>query len=183
MVARSTDSKEAPRIRLILTDQAASSTCDLVQSLLKTITTLTSWHRIRTVLFSSSKTMKISLPSTLVLSQCRAKFASVPDHIFATLWLVCSAIILARSTNLNVMKDYLPQLLANDQTKPCSHGSDFYKLSKSWRIEIGSVLLPVSDSLVGLYRTPERYCGQVVMNLVCFFRCTLRDNLCIKYNF
>ena len=31
--------------------------------------------------------------------------------------LVCSAIVLARSTNLNALKDYLPQLLDNDRTK------------------------------------------------------------------
>ena len=65
--------------------------------------------------------MKISLPSKSALSQCKAYFTNIPDHIFATLWLVCSAIILARSTNLSLLKDYLPQLLANDQTKPCSH--------------------------------------------------------------
>lgn len=35
--------------------------------------------------------------------------------------LVCSAIVLARLTNLNVLKDYLPQLLANQLTKPASH--------------------------------------------------------------
>ena len=35
--------------------------------------------------------------------------------------LVCSAIVLARSTNLNVLKDHLPQLLDNDRTKADSH--------------------------------------------------------------
>lgn len=65
--------------------------------------------------------MKTNLISKSALTQCKLYFADVPDHIFSTLWLVCSAIILARSTNLNVLKDYLPQLLTNDQTKPCSH--------------------------------------------------------------
>lgn len=65
--------------------------------------------------------MRILLPPKSALSQCKAYFTDIPDHIFASLWLVCSAIILARSTNLSLLKDYLPQLLANDQTKPCSH--------------------------------------------------------------
>lgn len=65
--------------------------------------------------------MKILLPPKSSLDQCKAHFSDIPNHVFATLWLVCSAIILARSTNLNVLKDYLPQLLTNDGTKPCSH--------------------------------------------------------------
>lgn len=56
-----------------------------------------------------------------LLPKCKPYFANIPDHILQTLWLVCSAIVLARSTNLNVLKDYLPQLLANEKTKPLSH--------------------------------------------------------------
>ena len=56
-----------------------------------------------------------------LLSRCRAYFADIPDHVFQTLFLVCSAVILARSTNLNILKDYLPQLLVNEKTKPASH--------------------------------------------------------------
>ena len=54
-------------------------------------------------------------------AKCRRFFPDVPEHVFRNLLLVCSAITLARSTNLNVLKDYLPQLLANDQTKADSH--------------------------------------------------------------
>lgn len=57
----------------------------------------------------------------LVFTQCRRFFPAIPEHIFRNLLLVCSAITLAGSTNLNVLKDYLPQLLANDQTKADSH--------------------------------------------------------------
>lgn len=56
-----------------------------------------------------------------LLTKCKPYFADIPDHIFQTLLLVCSAIVLARSTNLNILKDYLPQLLNNEKTKPISH--------------------------------------------------------------
>lgn len=56
-----------------------------------------------------------------LLSKCKPFFSHIPEHIFQTLWLVCSAIVLVRSTNLNLLKDYLPQLLANEKTKPLSH--------------------------------------------------------------
>jgi len=59
-----------------------------------------------------------------LLPKYKPYFVNIPDHILQTLWLVCSAIVLARSTNLNVLKGYLPQLLANEKTKPLSH----YKL-------------------------------------------------------
>jgi hypothetical protein len=38
-----------------------------------------------------------------------------------TLFLVCNAVIMARTTNLNILKDYLPQLLGNEKTVSCSH--------------------------------------------------------------
>jgi hypothetical protein len=56
-----------------------------------------------------------------LFTKCRRFFPDLPEHIFRNLLLVCSAIVLARSTNLNVLKDYLPQLLDNDQTKVDSH--------------------------------------------------------------
>lgn len=56
-----------------------------------------------------------------LFAKCKRFFPDIPEHVFRNLLLVCSAIILARSTNLNVLKDYLPQLLANDRTKADSH--------------------------------------------------------------
>lgn len=56
-----------------------------------------------------------------LLAKCKPYFAHIPEHILQTLLLVCSAIVLARSTNLNILKDYLPQLLDNQKTKPLSH--------------------------------------------------------------
>ena len=49
-------------------------------------------------------------------NQSLIKSGAPPD-----LLLVCNAIIISRSTNLSVMKDYLPQLLENEQTVSCSH--------------------------------------------------------------
>ena len=43
------------------------------------------------------------------------------QSLIENLLLVCNAIIISRSTNLSVMKDYLPQLLENEQTVSCSH--------------------------------------------------------------
>lgn len=56
-----------------------------------------------------------------LFAKCRRFFPDLPEHVFRNLLLVCSAIVLARSTNLNVLKDYLPQLLDNDHTKADSH--------------------------------------------------------------
>ncbi len=68
--------------------------------------------------------LKRITPTTMakpLFTKCRRFFPDLPEHIFRNLLLVCSAIVLARSTNLNVLKDYLPQLLDNDQTKVDSH--------------------------------------------------------------
>ena len=46
----------------------------------------------------------------------------MPNHLLIeNLLLVCNTIIISRSTNLSVMKDYLPQLLENEKTVTCSH--------------------------------------------------------------
>ena len=55
------------------------------------------------------------------------------------LLLVCNAIIISRSTNLSVMKDYLPQLLENEHTVSCSH---YKRLIRSG----GVPLFNISDS-------------------------------------
>jgi len=64
-------------------------------------------------------------------AKCRRFFPDLPEHIFRNLLLVCAAITLARSTNLNVLKDYMPQLLANEQTKADSH---YKRLIRFFRI-------------------------------------------------
>jgi len=56
-----------------------------------------------------------------LFTKCKRFFPDLPEHVFRNLLPVCSAIVLARSTNLNVLKDYLPQLLDNDHTKADSH--------------------------------------------------------------
>ena len=35
--------------------------------------------------------------------------------------MVCNPVIMARTINLNILKDYLPQLLENKKTFTCSH--------------------------------------------------------------
>lgn len=74
-----------------------------------------------------------------LFAKCRRFFPDIPEHIFRNLLLVCSAITLARSTNLNVLKDYLPQLLANEQTKADSHYKRlirFFRVPKPNRLVI-----------------------------------------------
>ena len=73
------------------------------------------------VSLSSLKLIKTTTMAKPLFAKCRRFFPDIPEHIFRNLLLVCSAITLARSTNLNVLKDYLPQLLANEQTKADSH--------------------------------------------------------------
>ena len=61
------------------------------------------------------------------------------QSLIENLLLVCNAIITSRSTNLSVMKDYLPQLLENEQTVSCSH---YKRLIRSG----GVPLFNISDS-------------------------------------
>ena len=62
------------------------------------------------------------------------------------LLLVCNAIITSRSTNLSVMKDYLPQLLENEQTVSCSHYKRLIDRA-AFRFSI-SLILPIKNSLI-----------------------------------
>jgi nitrate reductase NapAB chaperone NapD len=64
-----------------------------------------------------------------LLTQFKAYFLEFSNGIIKNLFLVCSAIITARSTNLNTLKDYLPQLLEKENTLVESH----YKRSGSQR--------------------------------------------------
>lgn len=73
------------------------------------------------VSLSSLKLIKTTTMAKPLFAKCKRFFPDLPEHVFRNLLLVCSAIVLARSTNLNVLKDYLPQLLDNDQTKADSH--------------------------------------------------------------
>lgn len=72
----------------------------------------------------SLSSLKLVITTTMakpLFAKCRRFFPDIPEHVFRNLLLVCSAIVLARTTNLNVLKDYLPQLLENDRTKADSH--------------------------------------------------------------
>ena len=91
------------------------------------------------VSLSSLKLIKTTTMAKPLFAKCRRFFPDIPEHIFRNLLLVCSAITLARSTNLNVLKDYLPQLLANEQTKADSHYKRlirFFRVSKPNRLVI-----------------------------------------------
>lgn len=48
-------------------------------------------------------------------------FLDFRNSLVETLFLVCNVVIMARTTNLNILKDYLPQLLENEKTVSCSH--------------------------------------------------------------
>jgi len=61
------------------------------------------------------------MKSNPVVCQFSEYFLDFRDSLTQNLLLVCNAIIISRSTNLSVMKDYLPQLLENEQTVSCSH--------------------------------------------------------------
>ncbi len=56
-----------------------------------------------------------------LLAQFKPYFFEFSNGIIKNLFLVCSAIITARSTNLNTLKDYLPQLLEKESTLVDSH--------------------------------------------------------------
>ena len=79
------------------------------------------------------------MKSNPVVCQFSEYFLDFRDSLIENLLLVCNAIIISRSTNLSVMKDYLPQLLENEQTVSCSH---YKRLIRSG----GVPLFNVSDS-------------------------------------
>ncbi len=60
------------------------------------------------------------MPHPLV-SKFSSSFLDIRESVIETLFLVCNAIIVSRSTNLFVLKDYLPSLLENEQTHVLSH--------------------------------------------------------------
>jgi acyl-CoA thioesterase FadM len=66
------------------------------------------------------------------ISQYRSYFSCFSDGIIKNLFLISSAIITARSTNLNTLKDSLPQLLENEKTLPDSH---YKRLIRFFRME------------------------------------------------
>ncbi len=66
------------------------------------------------------------------VSPYRTYFSSFSDGIIKNLFLISSAIITARSTNLNTLKDSLPQLLENEKTLPDSH---YKRLIRFFRME------------------------------------------------
>ena len=68
------------------------------------------------------------MKSNSVVCQFSEYFLDFRDSLIENLLLVCNAIIISRSTNLSVMKDYLPQLLENEQTVSCSA-----KIHMNWK--------------------------------------------------
>lgn len=63
----------------------------------------------------------------------RTSFSEFRESVVQNLFLVCNAILISRSTNLFVMKDYLSGLLENDKTKGLSHYTRlirFFKMSQ-----------------------------------------------------
>lgn len=68
-----------------------------------------------------------------LVSKFSHSFLDIRASILQTLFLVCNAILTSRSTSLYVLKDYLPALLENDQTKSLSHYKRlirFFNISK-----------------------------------------------------
>ena len=79
-----------------------------------------------------------------VSSEISKYFLDFKDSLIQNLFLVCNAVIMARSTNLNLMKDYLPQLLENDQTVSCSHYKRlfrFFNLAESTHNQLVECIL------------------------------------------
>lgn len=76
------------------------------------------------------------------------------------LLLVCNAIIISRSTNLSVMKDYLRQLLENEQTVSSSHYKRlirFFNISDSANSKLidcilGMIYKTLSESVRAAFR-------------------------------
>ena len=72
------------------------------------------------------------MPHPLV-SKFSSSFLDFRESVIQNLFLVCNAIIMGRSTSLSVLKDYLPSLLENEQTKSLSHYKRlirFFRISK-----------------------------------------------------
>ena len=56
-----------------------------------------------------------------LVSKFSSSFLDFRLTVLQNLFLICNAIIISRSTSLYVLKDYLPALLENEQTKSLSH--------------------------------------------------------------
>ncbi|QHV95637.1 transposase [Spirosoma endbachense] len=94
-----------------------------------------------------------------LLAKCKPYFTDIPEHILQTMLLVCSAIVLARSTNLNILKDYLPQLLGNAKTKPFSH---YKRLVRFFRWSEPNQL--IQSVLRFIFRFLEGHCTYLIMD-------------------
>lgn len=61
------------------------------------------------------------MKSNPAFSEFNEFFLDFRESLIQNLFLMCHAVVIARTTNLNIIKDYLPQLLENEQTVSCSH--------------------------------------------------------------
>ncbi|MFC0185958.1 hypothetical protein ACFSDG_00095 [Pseudarcicella hirudinis] len=65
-------------------------------------------------------------------------FSDFGKSTIQNLFLVCNAVLKSRSTNLNVIKDYLPDLLQNQRTQQASH---YKRLIRFFRVNKPDLLM------------------------------------------
>ena len=88
---------------------------------------------------------QVIVKSNPVVCQFSEYFLDFKDSLIKNLLLVCNTIIISRSTNLSVMKDYLPQLLENEQTVSCSH---YKRLIRSGGVPLFNISDSVNSKLI-----------------------------------
>ena len=103
------------------------------------------------------------------------------------LLLVCNAIITSRSTNLRVMKDYLPQLLENEKTVSCSH---YKRLIRSGGVPLFNISESANNKLIDcilgmIYKTLSQSVKYLILDGTQWKRgkkCVHLLTLCIVYH-
>ena len=127
------------------------------------------------------------MKSNSVVCQFSQYFLDFRDSLIESgappdLLLVCNTIIISRSTNLSVMKDYLPQLLENEKTVSCSHYKRlirFFNISESANNKL-------IDCILGMiYKTLSGNVKYLILDGTQWKRgkkCIHLLTLCIVYN-
>ena len=127
------------------------------------------------------------MKSNSVVCQFSKYFLDFRDSLIESgappdLLLVCNTIIISRSTNLSVMKDYLPQLLENEKTVSCSHYKRlirFFNISESANNKL-------IDCILGMiYKTLSGNVKYLILDGTQWKRgkkCIHLLTLCIVYN-
>jgi hypothetical protein len=120
--------------------------------------------------------------SNPVVCQFSEYFLDFRESLIENLLLVCNAIIISRSTNLSVMKDYLPQLLENEQTVSCSH---YKRLIRFFNIS-DSASNKLIDCILGMiYKTLSESVKYLILDGTQWKRgkkCVHLLTLCIVYH-